>query len=243
LLCCLANLKYDYVFVLKRWTFRWQPCRTISQGQTQDEPTTSEAAVDQTSKWQAVWEDLPIENQVYVKRLPDFCTDKDLEKCFSAVGKVVRCHVVMNNYSNSNFGIGYVALATPEEVQKAISMLNGYEMVIPTANLMFRVKILVIKHRASNNAVFVHGLPFFDCYKNLKILFSSVGKVERIFRGLKDGRLQKFCSVEFSTEQEAQDALEKLDGSYLSVPWVNKESRRRISVFQRQLQTTETQTG
>ena len=80
--------------------------------------------------------DIPKQNQVFVRRLPYYCTHKDVEECFSAVGKVVNVFLAFDNGRPK--GYGFVAFSTPEEARAAAEMFNGYEMTIQISKTVKR---------------------------------------------------------------------------------------------------------
>ena len=71
--------------------------------------------------------DMPRQNQVIVRSLPNYCTQKDLEECFATVGKVLYTHLLFKGKAKR---YGFVAFSTPEEAMEAVKKFNGYEMII-----------------------------------------------------------------------------------------------------------------
>jgi len=84
---------------------------------------------------------IPEENQVFVHGLPYRCMGKDLEECFSAVGKVVRTFVAIKN--GTPRGYAFVSFSTPEEAQEAVKRFNGYEMTVQLTNPWSKRTIIV----------------------------------------------------------------------------------------------------
>jgi len=68
---------------------------------------------------------------------------KDLEECFSAVGKVVRTFVAIKN--GTPRGYAFVSFSTPEEAQEAVKRFNGYEMTVRMTNTTSKRNIRVEK--------------------------------------------------------------------------------------------------
>jgi len=66
--------------------------------------------------------------RLYVGSLPYSTTDSQLSEMFSAAGKVESAQVIVDKHSGRSKGFGFVEMATDEEAQKAIEMLNGSEM-------------------------------------------------------------------------------------------------------------------
>ena len=67
----------------------------------------------------------------------------------------------------------------------------------------------------SNRKLFVGGLPYSVSDNQLEELFSNHGTVEsaRVITDRMTGRSRGFGFVEMSSEEEAQEAMEKLNGT------------------------------
>lgn len=66
--------------------------------------------------------------KLYVGNLPYSATDDQLKEIFSAAGTVESASVIVDRYSGKSKGFGFVEMATLEEAEKAITMLNGQDM-------------------------------------------------------------------------------------------------------------------
>jgi cold-inducible RNA-binding protein len=64
-------------------------------------------------------------SKLYVGNLSFQATDADLQEFFEQAGAVVSARVIMDRFTNRPRGFGFVEMATFEEGQKAIQMLNG----------------------------------------------------------------------------------------------------------------------
>ncbi len=64
-------------------------------------------------------------SKLYVGNLSFQATDADLREFFEQAGTVVSARVIMDRFTNRPRGFGFVEMATFEEGQKAIQMLNG----------------------------------------------------------------------------------------------------------------------
>jgi len=234
------------------------PCqqrRTITRGQTLFEIKDKNNATEATTgteyrpgPWP--WADVPVESQIFVRSLPDFCTDMDLERCFSKVGKVIRSCVstgsVENPFDGNNLGYGWVAFSTPREAEDAIVKLDGAEMIIPSAGLVYKGKITVEQSKFNDpTTVYIASrLPIRDIVDDVKKHVSTVGKVERIKVPKRPVKFNlHYCFVKFSTPQEAQDAVAKLNGSCLSSTYPSSEIKRKIYVQPARTSKTEMKSG
>ncbi|PIA32086.1 hypothetical protein AQUCO_04600032v1 [Aquilegia coerulea] len=67
-------------------------------------------------------------NRVYVGNLSWGVDDSALENLFSEQGKVIEAKVVIDRESGRSRGFGFVTYSSPEEVNNAISSLNGADL-------------------------------------------------------------------------------------------------------------------
>ncbi len=66
--------------------------------------------------------------KLFVGGLPWATTDDDLQAEFSKAGTVVSARVIMDRDTGRSKGFGFVEMATDEEAQAAINMMNGAEL-------------------------------------------------------------------------------------------------------------------
>ena len=66
--------------------------------------------------------------KLYVGSLPYSTTDERLKEVFSQAGNVTSASVIIDKMSGRSKGFGFVEMATEEEAQKAIEMLNGKDL-------------------------------------------------------------------------------------------------------------------
>ena len=65
--------------------------------------------------------------KLYVGNLPWSVTSDALGQKFSEAGTVISAQVITDRYSGRSRGFGFVEMATKEEADKAIEMLNGQD--------------------------------------------------------------------------------------------------------------------
>jgi RNA recognition motif-containing protein len=63
--------------------------------------------------------------KLYVGNLPFGASEEDLRKLFSEAGAVQSVKIVTDSYSGRSRGFGFVEMASQEEAEKAISLVNG----------------------------------------------------------------------------------------------------------------------
>jgi RNA recognition motif-containing protein len=66
--------------------------------------------------------------KLYVGGINYSTTDSGLTEAFSKAGQVVSASIIMDRETGRSKGFGFVEMATPEEAQAAIKMLNGQEI-------------------------------------------------------------------------------------------------------------------
>jgi RNA recognition motif-containing protein len=67
--------------------------------------------------------------KLYVGNLPFGASEEDLKKFFSEAGTVQSVKIIIDAYSGRPKGFGFVEMASEEDTQKAISLLNGKTMM------------------------------------------------------------------------------------------------------------------
>lgn len=63
--------------------------------------------------------------RLYVGNLVHTVTDSELQKLFSAFGKVAKARVITDYYTRQSKGFGYVIMTENESGNRAIAMMNG----------------------------------------------------------------------------------------------------------------------
>ena len=66
--------------------------------------------------------------KLYVGGLPYSTTEDTLKETFSQAGTVETATVIIDKMSGRSKGFGFVEMATEEEAQKAIELLNGKDL-------------------------------------------------------------------------------------------------------------------
>jgi RNA recognition motif-containing protein len=63
--------------------------------------------------------------ELYVGHLPYEATNDDLRRLFSVAGTVTSVHIITDPVSGKSKGCGYVRMSSEEELQEAITCLDG----------------------------------------------------------------------------------------------------------------------
>ena len=66
--------------------------------------------------------------RLYVGGLPYSVNEGQLKEMFAQAGNVANATVITDRYSGQSKGFGFIEMATDEEANKAIEMLNGKEI-------------------------------------------------------------------------------------------------------------------
>jgi RNA recognition motif-containing protein len=66
-----------------------------------------------------------VSKKLYVGNLDYNTTEDDLQKLFSEAGKVESVSIIRDRQTDRSKGFGFVEMATEEEAEKAIEILNG----------------------------------------------------------------------------------------------------------------------
>lgn len=67
-------------------------------------------------------------NKLYVGNLPYTVSTQDLENLFSSCGTILDTHIPSDKDTGRPRGFAFVELSSPEEVEEAISKLNGVDI-------------------------------------------------------------------------------------------------------------------
>nr|P28644.1 RecName: Full=28 kDa ribonucleoprotein, chloroplastic; Short=28RNP [Spinacia oleracea] len=164
----------------------------------------------------------PEEAKLFVGNLPYDVDSEKLAGIFDAAGVVEIAEVIYNRETDRSRGFGFVTMSTVEEAEKAVELLNGYDM---------DGRQLTVNKAAPRGSperaprgdfepscrVYVGNLPWDVDTSRLEQLFSEHGKVvsARVVSDRETGRSRGFGFVTMSSESEVNDAIAALDGQTL----------------------------
>jgi len=69
-----------------------------------------------------------METKLYVGNLSWNVNEEQLKNLFSTYGTVVSAKIIMDHSSGKSKGFGFIEMSSQEEIEKAISELNGKEL-------------------------------------------------------------------------------------------------------------------
>ena len=158
---------------------------------------------------------------IFVKNLAPTIDNKTLYDTFSMFGNILSCKVAMNSKRES-LGYGFVHYETEESSQNAINRVNGKVIAGQKVSVS---RFLSKKERfpgGNSNTVFTNvflkNLPDNFTKEQLDRLCSKFGEITSSMIASKgeDGKVGRgFGVVNFKNPQEAQIAVEKLNGMTL----------------------------
>jgi cold-inducible RNA-binding protein len=67
-------------------------------------------------------------NRLYVGNLPFHATEDLIQKHFATAGEVASVQLMIDRVSGQSRGFGFVEMASPDGMKKALSELNGVEL-------------------------------------------------------------------------------------------------------------------
>ncbi|KAL2933696.1 28 kDa ribonucleoprotein chloroplastic [Bienertia sinuspersici] len=164
----------------------------------------------------------PEEAKLFVGNLPYDVDSEKLAQIFDGAGVVEIAEVIYNRETDRSRGFGFVTMSTVEEAEKAVEMLNGYDM---------NGRLLTVNKAAPRGSrperpprefepscrVYVGNLPWDVDNARLEQVFSEHGKVlsARVVSDRETGRSRGFGFVSMASESEMNDAIAALDGQTL----------------------------
>ncbi|XP_058032488.1 polyadenylate-binding protein 1-like isoform X2 [Ahaetulla prasina] len=157
---------------------------------------------------------------IFIKNLDDSIDNKALYDTFSAFGNILSCKVVCDE--NGSRGYGFVHFETHEAAHRAINTMNGM--------LLNDRKVFVghFKSRREREAEYgAKAMEFTNVYiknfgedmtdERLQEIFSKFGKTLSVKVMIdSSGRSKGFGFVNFEKHQDAQKAVEQMDGSEIN---------------------------
>ncbi|KAM4610101.1 polyadenylate-binding protein 1-like [Polymixia lowei] len=169
---------------------------------------------------------------VFIKNMDESIDNKALYDTFSAFGNILSCKVVCDEKGSK--GYGFVHFETQEAANRAIETMNGM--------LLNDRKVFVghFKSRKERETEFgAKAMKFTNVYiknfgedytdENLKEVFSKFGKTLSV-RVMKDerGRSRGFGFVNYCSHEDAQKAVEEMNGKELNgkVLYVGRAQKR-----------------
>uniref|UniRef100_A0A0E0LXW7 RRM domain-containing protein n=1 Tax=Oryza punctata TaxID=4537 RepID=A0A0E0LXW7_ORYPU len=168
----------------------------------------------------------PEEAKVYVGNLPYDVDSEGLAQLFEQAGVVEVAEVIYNRETGQSRGFGFVTMSTIEEADKAIEMLNRYDIngrllnvnrAAPRGSRVDRPP----RQFAPAFRAYVGNLPWQVDDSRLLQLFSEHGEVVNasVVYDRESGRSRGFGFVSMASKEELDDAISALDGQVRTAPF------------------------
>jgi len=151
----------------------------------------------------------PTDN-LYVKGLPLGTPDFLLRAVFQQYGHVVRLKVLEPRGSEALDCAALVQLACIEEAQAAVEALHGRVLAAPMPPMRVRY---AGKDQQPGSNLYIAGLPMTVHEQQLRSTFAQCGVVVRLRLLVQPGRPETHALVQMGSVDEAEYAIQKLNGS------------------------------
>ena len=154
-------------------------------------------------------------NNLFIKGIPKKTTPREVYEYFLKFGDISSCKINEDEQGNHN-GYGYITYYRGEDAQKAIDETKD-KKIFDTNNIEichFQKKNERIINSNDNQKIFIKNLPEKYSVDELTKLCSEYGKVENC-NIYSDNICENFGIIQFSSENEAKEAIEKLNGKEL----------------------------
>ncbi|XP_067135366.1 polyadenylate-binding protein 4-like [Centruroides vittatus] len=179
---------------------------------------------------------------VFIKNLEKHITNREIYNTFSIFGNILSCKVVTDERGISK-GYGFVHFDTEEAANEAISKLNGIVFngkKVYVGNFIPRIQRENCLDRYKFNFTNIYIKNFEEDLddEKLKKLFEKYGNITSA-KAMTDefGKLRGFGFVNFENSEDAQQAIEEMNGKELNgkilyVGWARGKSGRANYVHQ-----------
>ncbi|KAJ8553959.1 hypothetical protein K7X08_024637 [Anisodus acutangulus] len=160
--------------------------------------------------------------KLFVGNLPYEIDSEGLAQLFQQAGVVEIAEVIYNRETDRSRGFGFVTMSTVEEAEKAVVLLNRYDL---------NGRLLTVNKAAPRGSqperaprtfqptyrIYVGNIPWDIDDARLEQVFSEHGKVvsARVVYDRESGRSRGFGFVTMSSEAEMSEAIANLDGQTL----------------------------
>ncbi|CAN6181294.1 unnamed protein product, partial [Urochloa humidicola] len=162
--------------------------------------------------------------RLFVGNLPYTFTSEELNEAFSEAGRVDDAQIIYDKVTNRSRGFAFVTMATAEEAAKAIQMFDGALLGGRTARVNYpevlrggeRRTVTMDGRRRDDGTykIYAGNLGWGVRADALRAVFEGqAGLLDaRVIFERETGRSRGFGFVSFRTAEDAQAALEALDG-------------------------------
>ena len=153
-------------------------------------------------------------NNIYIRGIPKTTTPREVYEYFSKFGDIFSCKITEDEFGNHN-GYGYITFYKNEDAEKAIEESKGKTIFgvdnLEIVHFQKRNERMINTIENNKEKIYINNLPEKYEIAELNNLCGEFGKVEtcNIFS---DKIGKNFGIVKFSNENEANEAVNKLNG-------------------------------
>ena len=153
-------------------------------------------------------------NNIYIRGIPKTTTPREVYEYFSKFGDIFSCKITEDEFGNHN-GYGYITFYKNEDAEKAIEESKGKTIFgvdnLEIVHFQKRNERMINTIENNKEKIYINNLPEKYEIAELNNLCGEFGKVDtcNIFS---DKIGKNFGIVKFSNENEANEAVNKLNG-------------------------------
>ncbi|KAL1548028.1 29 kDa ribonucleoprotein B, chloroplastic-like [Salvia divinorum] len=211
------SLKFNYRLSSKRYSFQVQSAPE-SLTTVAEETTVEEEKIEKSGN-------ANIRRKLFVLNLPWSFSVADIKTLFSECGDVSDVEIIKQK-DGKNRGFAFVTMASADGAQAAIEKFDSYEVVGRIIRVQFAKRfkkpvrpapVIVPPPGETRHRLYVSNLAWKVRSNNLRELFSSnFNPVSaRVIFDNPSGRSAGYGFVSFATKEEAESAINELDGKEL----------------------------
>ena len=178
-----------------------------------------------------------IKNNIFIRGIPKTTTPRDVYEYFMQFGDIFSCKVPEDDQGKHN-GYGYITYYSNEDAEKALKETKGKKIFdslnVEIEHFQKKNERMINNNNENNNhKIYINNLPEKYTITELNSLCKEYGNVlsSNIFS---DRIGQKFGIVEFTSENEAKDAMSKLNEKIIEKDGV--KNKLLVKLYQTQFE-------
>ena len=178
-----------------------------------------------------------IKNNIFIRGIPKTTTPRDVYEYFMQFGDIFSCKVPEDDQGKHN-GYGYITYYSNEDAEKALKETKGKKIFdslnVEIEHFQKKNERMINNNNENNNhKIYINNLPEKYTIAELNSLCKEYGNVlsSNIFS---DRIGQKFGIVEFTSENEAKDAMSKLNEKIIEKDGV--KNKLLVKLYQTQFE-------
>ena len=178
-----------------------------------------------------------IKNNIFIRGIPKTTTPREVYEYFMQFGDIFSCKVPEDEQGKHK-GYGYITYYSNEDAEKALKETKGKKIFdslnVEIEHFQKKNERMINNNNENNNhKIYINNLPQKYTIAELNSLCKEYGNVlnANIFS---DRIGQKFGIVEFTNENEAKDAMSKLNEKIIEKD--DKKNKLSVQIYQTQFE-------